>query len=410
MNTAEGQSTSNKGFSLFLTLAIIISISCIITAFIITNNLQSWNLNRKLQWEQAFYIASSGMTKMMFGSPSSGYKETDTLFGGSLSIESNLKKGFFNIITTGTFKKEIVSMQSEFGAEFDSSIAKSAAIIELGRDPEIYGWTDGDIKFGVSLPVLNTSVIKDEISSFQAYLQSPFQADTELFSPQIFYEAGDIPNKEIIYVNDAVFLRDGLFGNPLTIISTSDIIVENATLEELTLIAYGEVRIQYDSRLQNVTIFSPSSVILSGYSYFSGEIVTQKEIRVTEYSTIAESSVFIAEGETNQIRFTNLSSFSGTAISTAEKTIAGAYQNLITIEEDAECRGLIYSTGRVSVKGRLEGLVCAHSFYGRSSSGFYGNVLEGDIVSGIPESMVPSAYIETKALKRKTWRLVEKKD
>jgi hypothetical protein len=410
MNTVEGQSASNKGFSLFLTLTILIIISSLITTFLLISNLHSWRLNKRINWEQAFYIASSGMIKSMQSPPSSEYKNTDSLFGGYLTTEAEFKKGFMSIVTTGKFKNEETSMLSEFGAEFDSSIYESGAILEIERNPEIYGSIDGDIKTGHILPELNSSVIQDEISLSLAYLQSPYQADTELFSPQIFYDAVDIPDKEIIYVNDAVFFRDGTFDSPKTIISTSDIIVENGVLKELALIAYGEVRIQYDSELYNVSIFSPNSVILSGYSYFSGEIISQQEIRVADYATIAESSVLIGEGETNRIRFTESSSFSGTAISTAEKTIAGAYQNSITIERYANCRGLIYSSGKVSVKGELEGLVCAHSFYGRSSSGHYGNVIEGNIIHGIPESIVPSAYIKTQKFKRKSWKLIEKKE
>jgi cytoskeletal protein CcmA (bactofilin family) len=409
MNTAKGQSTLNKGFSLFLTLTIIIVISSLITTYLLISKMQSWRLNKRVNWEQAFYIASSGMTKSVQTLPSSEYKNRDSLFGGYLTTEVKFEKGFMSIVTTGEFKNEGVSMLSEFGSELDSSISESGAILEIDKAPEIYGSIDRDIIIGHLLPALNSPVIKEKISSFLVQLQSPYQADTELFSPQIFYDAGDIPNKEVIYVNDAVFFRDDTFNYPKTIISTSDIIVENGVLKELTLIAYGEVRIQYDSELHNVSVFSPNSVILSGYSYFSGEIISQKEIRVAEYATIAESSVLLAEGETNSIRFTESSSFSGTAISIAEKTIAGGHQNIITIEKDANCRGLIYSSGKVSVKGKLEGLVCAHSFYGETSDGPYGNVIEGDIVSGIPESMVLSYYIKTQKLKRKAWKLIEKK-
>ena len=409
MNTAEEQSASNKGFSLFLTLTIIIIISSLITSFILVSNLHSWRLKKRINREQAFYIASSGMTRLMQAPPSAEYKNTDSLFSGTLTTEAKYKKGFMSISTTGEFKNEKVSMRSEFGSELDSSISEYGAIIEIDKNPEIYGSIDGKIKKGHLLPELNLSIIKDKISSSIAYLQSPFQADTELFSPQLFYEEMDIPNKEIIFVNDAVFFRDGIFDQPKTIISTSDIIVENAILKKLTLIAYGEVRIQYDSELHDVSIFSPNSVILSGYSYFSGEIISQQEIRVAEYATIAESSVLIGEGETNRIKFTESSSFSGTAISVAEKTIAGAYQNSITIERYARGRGLIYSSGKASVKGKLEGIVCAHSFYGRSSSGYYGNVIEGNIISGLPESLIPSAYIKTQKFKRKSWELIEKK-
>ncbi len=407
MNTVEGQSDLNKGFSLFLTLIIIVIVSSLITTFLLSSKLEVWRLNKRTDWEQAFYIASSGMSRITQNSPSAEYKGTDSLFGGYLITEAKLEKGFFSIKTTGEIEKTRVTMLSEFGSQFDSSISKNNAILEIDKQPEIYGWIDGEVKIGSSLPDLNSSAIKDKISTFQAYLQSPYQADTELFSPQIFYEPGDIPNKEVIYVNDAVFFRDGTFEYPKTIISTSDIIIENGMLKDLTLVAYGEVRIQYDSKLKNVSVFSPNSVILSGYSYFSGGIISQKEIRVAEYATVAESSVLIAEGGTNQIRFTESSSFSGTAISTAEKTIAGAYQNIITIEDNAECRGLIYSSGRVSIKGTFQGLVCAHSFYGRSSNGYYGNVIEGDVKSGIPKSTVISAYIKTNRLKRKTWKLIE---
>jgi hypothetical protein len=408
MNTAEGQSASNKGFSLFLTLTIIIIISSLITSFVLISNLHSWRLNKRINREQAFYIASSGMTRLMQAPPSSEYTNTDSLFNGILTTEAQYKKGFISISTTGEFKDEKVSMQSEFGSELDSSISEYGAIIETDKKPEIYGSIDGKIKTGHLLPELNLSIIKDKISSSIAYLQSPFRADTELFSPQLFYEDSDIPNKEFIFVNDAVFFRDGIFDQPKTVISTSDIIVENAILKQLTLIAYGEVRIQYDSELHDVSIFSPNSVVLSGYSYFSGEIISQQEIRVAEYATITKSSVLIGEGETNRIKFTESSSFSGTAISVAEKTIAGAYQNSINIERYARARGLIYSSGKASVKGKLEGIVCAHAFYGRSSSGYYGNVIEGDIISRMPESLIPSAYIKTQKFKRKSWKLIEK--
>ncbi len=407
MNTAEEQSASNKGFSLFLTLTIIVIISSLITTFLFTSNLHSWRLNKRINREQAFYIASSGMTRLMQTPPSLEYTDTDSLFNGTLTTEAKYKKGFMCISTTGEFKNEKVSMQSEFGSELDSSISEYGAILEIDKNPEIYGSIDGKIKTGHLLPELNLSIIKDKISSSIAYLQSPFQADTELFSPQLFYEESDVPNKEIIYVNDAVFFRDGIFDQPKTIISTSDIIVENAILKQLNLIAYGEVRIQYDSELHDVSIFSPNSVVLSGYSYFSGEIISQQEIRIAEYATISESSVLICEGETNRIKFTESSSFSGTAISVAEKTVAGAYQNSITIERYARAGGLIYSSGKASVKGKFEGIVCAHSFYGRSSSGYYGNVIEGEIISGIPEPLIPSSYIKTQKFKRKSWKLIE---
>jgi hypothetical protein len=409
MNTVEEQSNLNKGFSLFLTLIIIIIISSLITTFLITSKLEKWRFNRRNNWEQAFYIASSGMSKATQNPPSAEYKGTDSLFGGFMRTEAKLEKGFFSIKISGEIDKTKVTMLSKFGSDFDSSFYKNNAILEIDKHPEIYGWINGDVQTGTALPELNTSVIKDEISNFNAYLQSPYQADTELFSPQIFYKPGDIPNKEVIYVNDAIFFRDGTFEYPKTIISTSDIIVENGILKDLTIIAYGEVRIQYDSELKNVYVFSPNSVILSGYSYFSGGIISQKEIRVAEYATVAESSVLIAEGETNRISFTESSSFSGTVISTAEKTIAGAYQNIITIEDNAECQGLIYSSGRVSIKGKFKGLVCAHTFYGRSANGYYGNVIEGDLECGIPGTMVTSAYIKTNKLKRKTWKLIETK-
>lgn len=409
MNTAKGQSISNKGFSLFLTLTIIIIISSLITSFLLISNSYSWRLNKRLNWEQAFYIASSGTTKSMINPPSSEYKSTDSLFGGYLTTEAAFKKGFVSIGTSGEFKNEKVSMLSEFGSSFDSSVSAYGAILEAEKTPEIYGSMEGEIKTGHVLPELNTPAIENEISKYTGYLQSPHQADTELFSPQIFYDANDIPSQEMIFVNDVVFIRDGTFNYPKTIISTSDIIVENAFLKELTLVAYGEVRIQYDSELHNVSIFSPNSVTLSGYSYFSGEIISQQEIRAAEYVIISESSVLIGEGETNKIRFTESSSFSGTAISTAEKTIAGAYQNSITTEKYTRCEGLIYSSGKASIKGKLEGMVCAHSFYGRSSSGYYGNVIEGDIISGIPESIVPSAYIKTPKFKRKSWKIIEPK-
>jgi hypothetical protein len=410
MNTAEGQLASNKGFSLLLTLTIIIIISSLITSFLLLNNLHRWKLNKRINWEQAFYIASSGMTRSIQSPPTSEYENKDSLFGGHLTTEAKFKKGFMSIITTGKFKNEEVSMQSEFGSELDSIISEYGVILEVDKKPEIYGAIEGKIKIGHPLPELNKSAIEDKISYFTAHLQSPYQADTELFSPQIFYEESDLPNKEVIYVNDAVFLRDGIFDQPKIIISTSDIIVENGILKELTLIAYGEIKIQYDSELRNVSIFSPNSVTLSGYSYFSGEIISQQEIRAAEYATISESSVLIGEGETNRIKFTESSSFSGTAISTAEKTIAGAYQNVITIERYSNCRGIIYSSGKVSVKGELKGLVCAHSFYGRSSSGYYGNVIEGEIISGIPESLVPSVFIKTQKLKRKSWEIIEKRE
>jgi hypothetical protein len=79
------------------------------------------------------------------------------------------------------------------------------------------------------------------------------------------------------------------------------------------------------------------------------------------------------------------------------------------MEKYARCKGVIYSSGKASIKGKFEGLVCAHSFYGRSSSGNYGNVIEGNIISGIPGSIVPSAYIKTPKFKRKSWKIMKKK-
>lgn len=85
MNTAEEQSASNKGFSLFLTLTIIIIISSLITSFILVSNLHSWRLKKRINREQAFYIASSGMTRLMQAPPSAEYKNTDSLFSGTLT-------------------------------------------------------------------------------------------------------------------------------------------------------------------------------------------------------------------------------------------------------------------------------------------------------------------------------------
>ncbi|MEO0292670.1 MAG: hypothetical protein ABIN61_00410 [candidate division WOR-3 bacterium] len=363
-------------------------------------------MNKYVDWEQAFYIASSGSAKISKILPSSEHKETDTLFGGELTIKAKIEKGFMEIESTGKFKKEKVTVLSEYGSKLDSSIADVRIILETTQKPEIYGYINGNIMVGEKLPSLNITAIKEKISLFTAYIQSPFKADTELFSPQIFNDKKKVPEKEIIFVNDVVFFQSDTFDYKKTIISSSDIIIENGILKNLTLIAYGEVRIQNDSKLYNVSIFSANSVILSGYSYFSGEIISENEIRVAEFSQVENSSVLIAYGETNQIKFTESASFCGSAISIAEKTIAGGYQNIILVEKYAKCKGLLYSTGKINIQGKLEGLLCAHSLYGRSSNGHYGNVLEGEIIGEIPESICLSYYLNTQKIKRKSWKLM----
>jgi hypothetical protein len=168
------------------------------------------------------------MTKSIQNPVSSEHEKADSLLGGYLTTEATFKKGFISIGTSGRFKKEEVSMLSEFGSEFDTSVSSYGAIIEAEKTPEIYGYIDKKIKTAQVLPELNTSAIENEINKYTGYLESPYQADTELFSPQLFYDENDLPAKEMIFVNDAVFIRDGTFNYPRTIISTSDIIVENA--------------------------------------------------------------------------------------------------------------------------------------------------------------------------------------
>jgi len=406
MNTGKGQSNSNKGFALILTLVLTFSISSMISTFLLISLNQSTFSIERLNRKKAFYIASSETARITRSLPSGPFERSDSLLGGEIGTEVSIEKGFVRILISGNFRKEKVSILSEYGSRLDSTFSKTAAIIQSTNTPQTGGWIEENIKTNHPLPPLNISIIKNKISLFSTALKSPYQADTGLFSPQVFDDAGEIPNKEVIYANDMVFFKEDTFDYPKTIISTSDIVVENGKLKGLTLIAQGDVIIQQDSELKNVSIFSPASVVLSGYSHFSGEIISQQEIRVGDFASVGESSVLICEGRANKIKFTESAIFSGTVISIGEQSDAGSKNNLITIGESAECRGLIYSTGKVALKGKLKGLVCAHSFYGRNLQGDYGNVIEGNITSGIPHSIVISSYLNTKKRRIKTWKML----
>ncbi|MCK4421973.1 hypothetical protein KAW48_09265 [candidate division WOR-3 bacterium] len=410
MNEEKERSYSNKGFSLILVVVIMFVLSSTMTVFLYTNMGHRNRLSRRLNRMQAFYMASSEMLRATRNLPHSVSVRKDSLFGGCVKSEFEITRGFIRVVSTGIFNQEKVSIQAEYGMQLDESEKDIAAILLAKNRPEIRGFVDGDIKTGHPLPVINLSIIKNEIGSFYTALQSPYQADTELFSPQLFSDRSDFPPNEKIFVNDAVFFKEDTFNFPATVISTSDIIVESGYLSGLTLIAQGEVRIQGDSHLNNVSIFSPAGVVLSGYSNFSGEIISEREIRVGEYATIGGSSVLVARGENNKIRFTESSSFSGTAISIEEIKIGSSHTNLIDIGENVHCYGLIYSSGRVAMKGKLKGLIYAFSFYGRKSNGKFGNAIEGDIVSGVPNNLVISAFLDTERIKRKSWGFTRTRD
>lgn len=410
MSVEDTRSRSSKGFSLILVLIISFILSSLITTYLYFSINQKNRLIRRSNREQAFYIVCSGIARITRNLPIFVLKRSESILGGQFNSKIEVNRGFIDIDASGTFKKERVSINAEYGMKIDSTMNNTAVILSTNDSPEINGWVKGKIITGLDLPPLNKTYINNTINSFYTSLQSPYQADTELFSPQVFSKRRELPKKEKIFVNDAIFLKDDTFDYPVTLISTSDIIIESGCLNNLTLIAFGDIRIQRYARLNNVSLFSASNVVLSGYSYFSGEIISENEIRVGEFSTIGESSVLVTKGENTNIRFTELSTFSGTAISIDEAKVGSGYSNIIDIGKDTKCRGLIYSTGRVSIKGEMKGLVCAFSFYDKKIEGFFGNAINGNISSKIPDNIVLSAYLNTNKVKRKSWKFIENVD
>lgn len=343
MSVEDTRSRSSKGFSLILVLIISFILSSLITTYLYFSINQKNRLIRRSNREQAFYIVCSGIARITRNLPIFVLKRSESILGGQFNSKIEVNRGFIDIDASGTFKKERVSINAEYGMKIDSTMNNTAVILSTNDSPEINGWVKGKIITGLDLPPLNKTYINNTINSFYTSLQSPYQADTELFSPQVFSKRRELPKKEKIFVNDAIFLKDDTFDYPVTLISTSDIIIESGCLNNLTLIAFGDIRIQRYARLNNVSLFSASNVVLSGYSYFSGEIISENEIRVGEFSTIGESSVLVTKGENTNIRFTELSTFSGTAISIDEAKVGSGYSNIIDIGKDTKCRGLILS-------------------------------------------------------------------
>lgn len=269
--------------------------------------------------------------------------------------------------------------------------SRIAGSVRFNLEPRFQGGSmEGAVEtnLGISLPAMNFKSFFDAIKYNRYLLATPQVFEKELYSPQNFSPANPLPFKKI-FVNDAVLMDNNSIdsiwpaGTGLVITSTAEIQVSGRTyLSDANLLAIGPVKILDQTRLNEVRIYSETSIEIADEAVVSG-ILIAPEIKICGKAVIDNPGII----------------YTGPPFKTGIISIQDqAYVHACIIDNgngkgfkietgpDVKVEGLIYSLAPITHQGEFTGYIFCRTFFepATGSDTVNTNILTGRILN--PES------------------------
>ncbi|RMD91961.1 MAG: hypothetical protein D6813_06745 [Calditrichaeota bacterium] len=392
------QLKSENGSALVTVLILIATLmvisNALLTAYVLHNRLARKEFNRL----RAFYLAEAGIYKTLWYL--SGHEGHDLFWRPSderieviddETVEITVQEwgGFLEVISKANYKKQQQKLRVLIGQNLPASFYQ--AIIIGGVDfPLVVTGTNqiiGDVTVGAG--GVKTGVIKgikfygNKPVDGKIHRQSPPQMP--FFDPHFFSRAikrfnqwlENPPDFQYFFVQgrmNSATLKDSLLSKPGIIFCKGNLNLYGSAkfVNPVQIIVQGKIEISDEVFFNNALIFSRQKIVLSGHVRGSLQLITPGDIILQENVQLQYPSVLFTSGRkvenrwTGSIKIKKGSRVTGTVIlmeviPDSFKQISRAGQ--ISVNSGAQVTGLIYSTNRATINGRVHGMVITNHFY-----------------------------------------------
>ncbi|MEW6040965.1 MAG: hypothetical protein AB1633_05545 [Elusimicrobiota bacterium] len=368
----------------------------------------------------------------------SGYDETIQPFYEKnifAEISMAFKGSYLGISSKCAYKGNGVRLDYIFGARIPKYL--DAALILFENTPlemqgsQIHGKIKAPVKPNAWLTMSEYEKLPDtvHISDFKTWKESikiilqqmAMQAQNServsgagLAGQPVVYSADNVPdfkNNDTVYLNSHLLIEGNKIGRalkingPATIIVAGDVqLAEYVILSNVNIYASGSITLFGRSNFIDGILFAQGQIAMTEQSSLRGEIITMSNVEIGGDVVVEMPSVIYSEGAKGwkgqkAVLVTNNAFVSGTIVCSNQFS-------LLMIDYDAKTFGIIYSAGKIDIRGTVCGTVVAKGFTDSNEKNKKNVFIDGEITSaGMAENLVvPLSIAEKPDLAVISWR------
>lgn len=371
---------------------------------------------------QAFYLAEAGIYKTLWHLAGNGghdwrwrpvNENVQAFDDKAATITVEERGGFLKIISTATVSKKSHVLKVLVGQKMpqlfnhaiilggndlplvvtgknkiigDVMVGKSGIKTGSIKGTRFSGGriVDGDIK-KISppvMPVFDSNLLQSQIALFEDYLKVSTESDSVVF--------GAGPNQSIVFTEgliDETTLTDSLLARELTIISPKGLLIKGSFSfpNPVTIICGDSVVVSGTVAFNDAIIYARNKISLTGntsgaiQAISGGDIILEDNVELKFPSLIYCSGRQAENKITGEIRLLDQAKLVGTAVLDKPTLPEGSNSKnnmKAFIGSDAKLVGLLYSTNRAEIRGKVSGCVITNEFYLYESPTTYINWLK----------------------------------
>lgn len=418
---------TNKGSALLVVVVLTTVISLLLSFGMMAFQLQSYFISREYNGLRAMYHAEAGIYKTLWRlSGNEGYDQNWRPIDYPIVIDDETESvitvkewGSFLKISSSASVSGVERTIEILAAQRQTSLFRSAVHIGGIKSPlvitgsaQIIGdviMGEGGVQTGSArgliyggqqpvigninmvsepfMPLLNSSLLDSAIANSKRFVTA--------YNSEALTILGDIEwhdsltsiysNYNEIYIDGNLSIVNSMTNNnvrivgPIKIISTGKIIINSDIdiLHEVQLIASDSILIRGKGRLENLLIYSSKSIVVSGGTNLSGQLMAEEGIQIADSTRIGYPSVLYVSGKrignqiVGDISLEDNSSIMGTIIynhSTPGSELASENRSvidkgIIKVSKGVTVSGGIYSSNYAQIEGIINGFIVVKQFY-----------------------------------------------
>lgn len=285
---------------------------------------------------------------------------------GTCEISMTSLGSFFTLQSTGKFKKEKRLVTAKLGSKIPA--LPDTVLLYYNDSPWEGNKPDGEIVLLKDPPSdSTTSLLSKMLSDYQEKLQTD---DSLMFDQPLTIQSQRELDKIKDTINSHLIIDGSNFGLSLkgnrSITVLGDIqITGEVSIEDVTLIAGGEIKLFDESKLLNVSLFSNSRIFIGDFANYQGDALACHSVTIYGNASVRNKSTIVVSGKSSKSSSQSQKDSLQYSIIIADKAMVdGTCMALrtpgsIKTEQNTLVTGILWAKNTVCHRGRMKGLINA---------------------------------------------------
>jgi hypothetical protein len=357
--------------------------------------------NKKLFGDQTQAMTSDPSSGLVPGDSPTVVSPFSSDSFGEASLSLSCTPGFKVLTSKGTFHSSKKSVRAFFGGRLYTTPDTVCILMTAGK-PEGGGVIDGKMAFPAPAAPVGDSGVKagglrmKELIALVAYYRTLLseESDTMMLKAPLTIQSSDGLADLPDVVSGPLFLNGAsgrlVWKEKRRVKVLGDVQITGAvSIEDVELIAAGEVKCFDDARLRNVSVFCLNRFIVKDRAVFSGNVLTLASVLVCKFGRIEDRSVIVAYGENRPLSADSarkkiqipLSVYLIQNAWVDGSIIACGSPGGVRIDQGVVVKGIVWAAGAVVHDGTLYGILRANNLTDLGTMMARSKVKQGPTVS-----------------------------